>query len=444
MVTMAMEGTDVWAAIKHNLKAAKTDLAGCQQAAAQLDAQMREILDRRGQALALLARLYLPEISKPAIESTFGSIRNDLLRILAAKESRQRDLQRQVNTTEEETQRRGGELDQLTKTLNLKVSERERLEAQVAETLKGNDDFQERSKLALEAEEQLHKNEGRVTEIQHEAAEKLPNYEKSRLFKYLYERGFGTPDYKATGWSKDIDTWVARLIDFGNARIGYEYLKKTPGLVAQEVTRRQERFSQLMQQVEAIQHSEAEHAGLLNAVLEAGEALGDKRDLLVQDIERLRKQSQGLQQELARLEKTQNEFYAEAVERFRVFLGETKQAILKQRAQETPEPEDDAIVSELADLNRQNEDMTRQLNDISQRRQAADRVQEGLDLVAQRYRQANYDSQRCYFRQGFDFDRLFGQFRDGTIDSDSFWRAIQASQEFRPHWVESTVHQGGA
>ena len=134
---MAMEGTDVWGAIKHNLKAAKSDLAGCQQAAAQLDARIREILDRRGQALALLARMYLPEISKPAIESTFGSIRNDLQRILAAKESRQRDLQRQVNTAEEETQRRGGELDQLTTTLNLKVSERERLEAQVAETLKG-------------------------------------------------------------------------------------------------------------------------------------------------------------------------------------------------------------------------------------------------------------------------------------------------------------------
>lgn len=442
LTTETTEGTEVWKVLKTELKAAKDDLARCQEAAGSLDAEMREVMERKGEALSKLAQLYLPEVSRPAIESTFGAIRDDLLEILRRKEGRQRDLQRQINATEDETRRRGGELDELTARLNAKVAERERLEAQVAETLKGNADFQERSQLALKAEEQLHRNEGRVGEIEKEAADKLPYYEKSRLFLYLYRRKYGTIDYNVTGWVKDIDGWLAKLIDYGKARIGYEYLKKTPKLVAEEVARRREQFNQLMQQVEAIQHAEADKAGL-TAVLEEGEALGDKRDLLVGDIERLRTQAQGLQQALAQLAQSQNEFYTEAVERFRNFLGETKTAVLAQRARETPEPDDDRLVAELATLNRRNEEMTGRLDEVARRRQAADRAQEGLDLIAQRYRQANFDSQRSYFLPGFDVGRLLSQFREGSLDADRVWRAVQGAQQFRPHWVESTATQGG-
>jgi hypothetical protein len=442
MVTMVTEGTDVWKTMKTELQAAKDDLARCQQSAAQFDARMRDLLARRGHALLQLAQHYLPEVSRPAVEATFGAIRSDLLGIVARKESRQRDLERQLNASEDETRRRGGELDELTKRLNAKVAERERLEAQVAETLKGNDDFQQRSKLALQAEEQLHRNEQRVAEIEREAAEKIPYYEQSRLFRYLYDRGFGTTEYQASGLTRGIDSWVARLIDFGNARIGYDYLRKTPKLVAEEVARRREQFNQLMQQVEAIQHAQADKAGL-TAVLEEGEALGDKRDLLVQEIKRLREKAQSLQQALAGLARSQNEFYTEAIGRFSDFLGATKLTILQKRASETPEAVDDALVSELAGLNQQNEDLTRHLDELAESRAVAERAQEGLDLVAQRYRQANFDSQRSYFDGDFDIASLLSRFREGALDADNLWRAIQSAQQFRPHWVESTSPQVG-
>ena len=80
--------------------------------------------------------------------------------------------------------------------------------------------------------------------------------------------------------ARSIDAWVARLIDFGNARQGYEFLKKTPKLVADEVIRRRELFTKLMQQVEALEHAEADKIGLIS-VLKDGEALGARRDALV-------------------------------------------------------------------------------------------------------------------------------------------------------------------
>ena len=440
MVTMAIEGSYVFRELKAALEQAKGTLADCQGETDRLDGQMRDLLARRGEAILKLARLYLPEISRPAIESTFQGIRGDLLGILARREARRDELQAQLGRGGEEVRRRNAELDDLTARLNEKVALREQLEARVAETLKGHADFQERSKLALQAEEKLHHDEKRVEDMAREAAEKLPHYDKSRLFRYLHDRGYGTPAYQSKGWVLSIDRWVADLIDYPHARNGYEFLKNTPELVAAEVSRRRDDFTGLMQQVEAIQEAEADRVGL-TAVLAEGDALGTERDRLVHEVGRLQEEAQGLQRGLAGLDQAQNEFYKQAIERFRAFLGEAKVAMLENRARQTPEPDDDAIVAELARIDGQVDDLTPRLASLADRRKAADRVQEGLDRVLRQYRMANYDSDRSYF-EGFDLRRHRARFEGGAIETDDLWRAIQAAQRFRPSWVNSTVEDG--
>ena len=437
---MALEGTEVFRNLKAALERAQGTLADCQGETDRLDGQMRDLLARRGEALLKLARHYLPEISRPAIESTFEGIRGDLLGILAQREARRNELQAQLNQGNEEVRRRNAEIDDVTNRLNEKVALREQLEAKVAETLKGNADFQERSKLALQAEEKLHHDERRVEDMAKEAAEKLPRYDRSRLFRYLHDRGYGTSDYKPGGWVRSIDRWVAGLIDYPGARQGYEFLKKTPELVAAEVSRRRDLFTELMKQVEAIEKAEADEVGL-TAVLAEGDALGTERDRLVHELERLQKQAQEIQQGLAELEQAQNRFYTQAIERFRAFLGETKVAFLQNRARQTPEPDDDAIVAEVAQLDEQIGGITPRVASLAGRRKEADRVQEGLDQVLRKYRRANYDSDRSYF-EDFDPDRERARFEDGSMDVDDLWRAIRAAQRFRPNWVESTASNG--
>jgi chromosome segregation ATPase len=439
---MPTEGTAVFEGLQAGLREAETFLAQCDRSAGELDGQMSELLSRRGEALLELARHFLPEISRPAIEATFEGIRGDLLAILTRKDQRQRELQSTLGKADEDARRHDAEIDDVTRKLNEKVAQRERLEAQVAATLKANDDFQQRSKLALQAEEQLHRNEQRVAEIQKEAAEKLPHYDRSRLFRYLYKRGYGTSEYQARGIVLELDRWVAGLIRFGEARGGYEFLKRTPELVTAEVERRRATFTELMQQVEAIQKAEADRAGL-TAVLAEGEQLGARRDQLVQELTGLRETSQKLQQELAGLGQSQNAFYTDALERFRAFLGETRVALLEERARKTPEPDDDAIVAEIAGLDAQLEQLRPGVAELADRRQAADRVRAGLDQVVQRFRQANYDSQRSYFDDSFDLRPALARFQAGHNDAGALWSEIESSQRFRPHWVESTAAGAG-
>ena len=124
-------------------------------------------------------------------------------------------------------------------------------------------------------------------------------------------------EYKAGEWTRWIDGRVAKLIGYNDAKIGYEYLKKTPKLVGEEVARRRDQFNALMQQVEAIQHEETDKAGLTK-VLGEGDALGTERDRLVQEIEQLRRHAESANQGLAELAASQNQFHTEAIGRAHV------------------------------------------------------------------------------------------------------------------------------
>jgi hypothetical protein len=193
-----------------------------------------------------------------------------------------------------------------------------------------------------------------------------------------------------------------------------------------------------MQQVEAIQHEEAEKAGLL-AVLAEGDALGDRRDALVKEIEELRQKAEGLETERDGLERQQNAFYGEALERFGKFLGEARVALLEQRARRSPDPEDDAIVAQVAALDGQLDELKSRLADLADRRRAAERAREGLDQVVRSYRRSNFDSQRSYFDDRLDPRRSVEAFRRGEIGADSLWSELRSTQRFRPHWVETTT-----
>jgi hypothetical protein len=439
---MPTEGTELFEALQAELRAAGNEVDQCQSDVQALEGQTRELLDLRGKALLDLAEHFLPTISRPAIAATFEGIRADLLAILARKEKRQKELEAENSTCTEDTHHREAEIDDVTKRLNVKVAERERLEVQVADVLKQNADFQERSKLAIQAEERLHQNEQRVTQMQQEAAEKLPHYEQSRLFRYLYERGYGTPEYNCRGLILELDRWVARSIRFNEARAGYDFLKKTPELVAAEVDRRRTQFNELMHQVEAIEHAESDKAGL-TAVLKEGEELGDRRDALVQELEQLRQKAQRLKDEMSGLDQQQNAFYKEALERFSSFLGKTRMALLEQRARQSPEPDDDAIVSQIGALDRQLDELKPRLASLADHRRAADRVREGFDQIVRRYRRSNFDSRRSFFDDRLKPRRSLEAFRSGEIDAESLWSALRSSQQFRPHWVETTTGSAG-
>lgn len=401
----------------------------------QIDDQLAELVGRRTAALADLSKHYLPNISPETIQGTFEGLRADLLEVLRQKQQREQELSAQIQSVESSINEDEVALEQVTEQLNEKAAQRERLEEVLAERLHASDEFRELSKRALEAELELERNEARVAEAKQEANEKLPAYNKSRLFKYLHERGYGTSEYKKEGLTRVLDKWVAKMIDYRRARRSYNFLRVTPELMAKEVLRRREQFNVLMEQVEAIEDRNSDEIGL-TTVMREGQELGSQRDALTGKIARQQDELIGVQEELLQLQQPQNQYYEQALAKMKFFLSKMDPTRLERRSRMTPEPEDDTIVAEVLWLNQRLSE-TERLGEVESRNRAHwDDKLSGLQRVQQRFREEDFDSRRSMFDPSFDVEVHVERFLDGHIGIEGLWSAIRKSQRFAPAWHE--------
>ncbi|HMO84601.1 MAG TPA: hypothetical protein PKC18_06735, partial [Lacipirellulaceae bacterium] len=443
MVSDFQSGADVSRVLQRAVENVRWQLGDHIAGLQSLDTQVNDLVARRGGALLDLARHYLPDIRLETVQRTFVEVRDDLMEVLVRKQKRERELRDQAAAVEREAEHLEVELARITDALNVKASERDQLEQLVSERLHGSDEFRRLSEQAIAAEAELERNEERVAEMKAQAERKLPAYEQSRLFKYLYDAGFGTPQYRAKGWTRRVDRWIARMIDFGAARRGYEFLVATPELMEQEVIRRRMSFNELMQQVETIEDRVSDEMGLTEG-MRAGQVLGSARDRLVAEAARADDNLLRRQQELLSLTGAQNEFYEQAVARMKNFLSSLSPARLEAASRTTPEREDDAIVAEVQFLGSQlTEADERAAALASQRKTWEDRLG-GLQTVIQRFRQYEYDSRKSLFASRVDVADLVSRYVSGQIGPDELWTALQSAQRFAQQWHERpNVAYGG-
>ncbi|MDH3583857.1 MAG: hypothetical protein OER86_06545, partial [Phycisphaerae bacterium] len=313
MVSDARDGASVYRYLLGEVDGARNESAELQQQFEQLDRDLDDLATDRAETVTDLARHYLPKLNREVVDGTFHGIRDELHQMLLGKQRHRRELVGRIEELDRQRGRQESELEQVTAMLNEKVLERDAAEARVAQVLEDHPQFPTLSHQALQAEQRLARDEDRVEEIRREAEEKLPAYESGRLFRYLYDRGFGTPQYGGRRLTRTLDRWVARLIGFAGARGSYEFLKVTPELMSQEVLVRREQFESQMHQLEQIETDISGEQGLTQ-VLQEGEELGSRRDRIVADLGRDQEQCEDLEKQLLALDESRGVHYRQAIE----------------------------------------------------------------------------------------------------------------------------------
>ncbi len=438
----ARSGHSVGNALQQGVQVLNGRLQECLNAMTELDQSAGELVERRAKAFLELAEHYLPSIDQQSVAGTFQEVRGQLMEVLTRKQRHERELQKTLEADGAEAARLEQDLDRVTDVLNEKVARREELEKIVAQRLQSDAEFQRLSKEALLAERELERDEQRVTDIQQEADEKLPSYEKSGLFQYLHKRGYGTPGYKKEGLTKRLDRWVAGLIDFPRARRGYEFLRVTPELMAHEVSRRRDQFNALMELVEACEDRHSDEVGL-TAVMREGQELGQARDNLVAEIGKQQDRAVTHRQELVALESSRNVYYEQAVSRMQEFLAGLEEWRLQHASRSTPEPQDDQIVAEVIWIGEELNSTKQQGAELTSEQQTWKRRAAELQDIWQRFRRKDFDSGRSMFRPDFEIEGHLESFIRGQLGRDDLWSAIRSAQQFAPPWHEDSGHGHG-
>ncbi len=435
MVDVAPTGPAILQHLQHVLDGQRHNSSEFARQLQELDERVSELVQRKGETIVQLAQHYLPDMSSEHVHQVFGDVRRELDSILKRKHKRERDLARKIDRIVSRQQDASRQLESVTRELNEKVVQRERLENELTQHLQTNDTFLQLSERTIDAERRLAEHESRVIELNGEADRKLPSYQQSILFQYLWNRHYGTPEYNCGRLIRRLDDWVARLIDYRKYRPSYLFLCTTAERVAEEVKRRRAEFERDVSEMEGIENGLSAELGL-DPILQTGTQLGEQRDAMVEELTSLESELEALEDELIELESDEGRFFDDAIDRLRKFLSETETSVLEQRAEQTPEKLDDEIVAEIGYLNEELDDSRESIREMREKRTDAEKLIKGLGYVLRECQNSDFDSDRCYFDPDFDVTIPIDRFLKKEIGRQTLLLEIRKRQHFHPTWVD--------
>ena len=260
--------------------------------------------------------------------------------------------------------------------------------------------------------------------------EKGVPFENDSLFMYLWNRGYGTSEYRANPLARLLDAWVARLCKYHDARPNYWMLREIPQRLQEHANSKRNDAEQEIEQLQAIEEEAARAGGVQDAraALENAEQLQDEVD---EQIARAEAGLRELEVEQSRFAAGDDRYLAECLNLFAETLERRDVADLTRLARATMTTEDDAIVDDIRALRRDDAALRDELdNNRSRHAEHLRRVQE-LEQVRQRFKKNRYDDLRSGFDKGEVITSMIREVLGGAIRGGALWNVIRQSQRYR-------------
>ncbi|MCI0492449.1 MAG: hypothetical protein L0Z07_05900, partial [Planctomycetes bacterium] len=327
--------------------------------------------------------------------------------------------------TELETQR----ADQQTRVAEAS-SALDRAEAATQKRLKEDEQYLQQLEKARRADSVAKHAEEKASQADMDRAAKCQPYESDSLFMYLWKRGYGTSAYSANPVTRLLDSWVARLCGYHDARPNYWMLNEIPLRLGEHA--RQER-SQADAEFEALRAGElaaAEKDGIpaLRTAVEEMQQRGDAMDAEIQEQE---KRYSELSARQAQFLAGEDEFSRESVEVVMNQLRHEPLSELRRQAEATHDDRDNKIVERLVEA----EQEVARLQDVmayhKQIHQRQLRRLEELEQVRQNFKSQRYDDIYSSFPDGEVVGGAIFEFLRGVASSRELWEVIGRQQRYR-------------
>lgn len=263
-----------------------------------------------------------------------------------------------------------------------------------------------------------------------ELNEKGAAYLADPIFKYLWERKFGTPDYQPKSLFgnlvRSLDQWVARLSRYEQNRQNFERLQALPKWLAAHSAEMQEDAEEASNKLAAfIERLRAEsEVPAKEEQLAALQAITKKHEAELEQVER----------ELTNLDAQDRQFaegkdqaYEQAMELLKHTFERKNLAQLERDALRTPYPEDDLIVAKLHDLADRLAAVQYERSGLSEAvERGTKRVQE-LAQTVRNYRQSPLNRETVSFPDGRKVEDTIQKVLTGLLTVETLARYLQSN-----------------
>lgn len=313
------------------------------------------------------------------------------------------------------------------------------LSAEIARAIADNPDYatqrEKTDDLRAVANESLKK----TNQAERDRETKGKPYRDDPLFMYLWESGYETRNYRANNLVRWLDSMVARMVGYYEARPNFAMLNDIP-MRLREHTDRQVGLAEAaegrLDDMEAEAVAKA-GGGPMKAALEKAQATIEQIDAeMVEAEDRRDKQARALSD----LAEGRDPAFAAAVENLaRALEGQSDLTALMADARRTATPVDDTIIAQIDDARLRAVDEETETRELRDRLKVLANRRRELEDIEFEFKKSRFDDPRSTFRQDDLVGDLLSEFLKGAISASSYWGQWQRSQ----NWRAGTTDWGG-
>lgn len=415
----------------------------------RLDNELKQLTHRQGglqrqrvQLLNDIAEVRLSALDIGELKANFRSADQQALDILSQRDAAIAEIDDSVAQHHQEVLAAESRRTVLLEAVNQKSQALADIEAEVQSALEKDAEYQTQLAQARQAESIAQQAAQKVEQARTDMAEKAEPYQTDKLFMYLWERHFGTPDYSANLFSRFMDSWVARLIGYESARVDYWNLTAIPERLLAHATGVQEAADIQFEAVQAIekQHLQAAGAESVETELQELRAEVDAQD---DHIEALETQLNTLVSQRDAFITGADEYMQRCLATLRSAMEQADLASVNSYVRETSSSVDDIRLDEIHRVDRQLSELKGDLADVRAMHERRLEKLKELEKVRRDFKNSRFDD----VRSGFDNETLIatvlGQFIQGLVSGSDVWRVIQRHQRYRDIGASPDFGSGG-
>ena len=437
-----ISGRDALEFIDGSLNRERTGINTAETRIAEVSRELLALQQARVEDYRELARLRVDMIASGHMLASIDALGRQVAAALKARESAEAELDARLTAVQEE--RAGLEAERATRQQALeKATEAlDIAEAATQARLDADADYRAQQQRTREAERIAKHAEDKALHSEQENDEKGQSYRDDPLFMYLWERHYGMPQYHAWPITRWLDTRIARLVGFDDARANYARLQEIPVRLREHADEKKRDAEAAFAVLRELDENARQQDGVV-----ALEAARDEEQAALDAVDtRIEEAAGRYRQLLERKEafaKGEDEHYRKAVDYVASELRREEMRELRRDAMATPFPDDDLIVNRLFEREQQLQQLETSLNELKTAlRQQHKKLQE-LESLRSDFRHRRYDQAGYSFADGNLIAAMLGSFLNGMLDRDSLWRVLQQQQRYRPQRTDPTFGSGG-
>jgi hypothetical protein len=425
-----MRGRDQLAIIDQHIATARRDIHSVHNQAEAANQQVVEVRNQLAQEYRRLAEFRLDELAAGRMITQMDETDRTVLKLLERRSQNLSQLEREIEQSQTTQTELEQERSRVVRRRDELLKQIDEAAAEIKEQLSRQEAYRKLEEKAEEESSRAERAQKKATQAEADREEKGKPYREDPLFMYLWKRRYLTPDYSGGGLTRMLDGWVAKLINYAEARSNYYMLTELP-LRLREHADRQERLA--AQEVQKLRDMEAE-ALEVEPITQNKEMLQSVQKSLEESEARIEEEEErhaSLLEQRSAHASGSDELSRQAIELQVSEIKNDSLTDLYMQAKMTKNPDDDVIVSRIRELQKEEAGLLAEVQNLQSQIHQQQKNYQEIEQIRRRFRRRSYDSNHSVFPGGFQMAALLSLLMSGRASGGDVWDRIDREQQFR-------------